>query len=66
MEDIMETVYINKKGQMMDTIEKFYIFRETKFNNQINDILTVQPNIIFDTVVQHDPYIGLPNAYAHV
>jgi hypothetical protein len=63
MEDIVETVYITKKGQMTDTIEKFYIFRETKINNQINDRLTVKPNTIFDTTVQHDPYRGPPNAY---
>jgi len=24
---------------MMDTLERFYIFRETKLNNQINDKL---------------------------
>jgi hypothetical protein len=63
MEDIMETVYITKKGQMMDTIEKFYIFWEMKINNQIGDRLTVQQNIIFDTILQHDPYRGLPNTY---
>jgi hypothetical protein len=49
-------------GPMEDIIEKFYIFREMKINNQINDKLTIQPNIIFDTIVQLDPYRGLPNA----
>jgi len=42
MDDNMETVYITNKGQMMDTLEKFYIFRETKINNQINDRLRVK------------------------
>jgi hypothetical protein len=36
IEDIMETIHITNKGQMMDTLEKFYIFRETKLNNQVN------------------------------
>jgi hypothetical protein len=45
---------------MMDTLERFYIFRETKLNNQINDKLTVKLNIIFGTIVQKDPHRGLP------
>ena len=48
MEDIMETVYITNKGQIMDTLERFYIFRETKRNNHINNRITVKSNIIFD------------------
>jgi hypothetical protein len=48
---------------MMDTLEKFYIFRETKLNNQINDKLTIEPNIIFVTIVCHDHYRELPNTY---
>jgi len=45
----------------MDTLENFYIFRETKLNNQINEKLTVKPNIIFGTMVQKDPHRGLLN-----
>jgi len=45
------------------TLERFYIFRETKIRNQINDRLTIKPNIIFETVVQKDPHRGLPAAY---
>jgi hypothetical protein len=56
----METLHITDKGRMMDTLERFYIFRETKMNNQINDKLTVKPNIIFETIVQEDPHRGLP------
>jgi len=46
---------------MVDTIEEFYIYRETKLNNQINDKLTVKPNVIFETVVQQDPHGGIPS-----
>jgi hypothetical protein len=64
MQDIMDVVHITRKGRMMDTLEKFYIFQETKLNNQINDKLTVKPNIIFETVVCDDHCRGLPNSYA--
>ena len=60
----MEAVHITNKGQMMDTLEMFHIFRETKINNQINDKMTVKSNVIFDTKVHNDPYRGLPNAYS--
>ena len=42
----MDIIHITSKGKMMYTIEKFYIHQETKLNNQINDKLTVKPNII--------------------
>jgi len=56
MEEIMKTVYFTNKARLMDTLERFYIFRETKLNNQINDKSTVKPNIIFDTIVRKDPH----------
>jgi hypothetical protein len=37
IEDIMKVLYINNKGRLMDTIEKFYIYKETKNSNQIKD-----------------------------
>jgi hypothetical protein len=61
IEDIMSTIHITNKGRLMDTIEKFYIFRETKLDNQINDKLEVRPNIIFETIVQKDPHRGIHN-----
>jgi hypothetical protein len=61
IEDIMSTVYITNKGRLMDTLEKYYIFRKTKMDNQINDKATTRPNIIFETVVREDPHRGIPN-----
>jgi len=58
MEDIMEVVHLTKKGKMMDTLEGFRIYRETKAGNEINDKLTVRENAIFETIVQEDPYWG--------
>jgi hypothetical protein len=48
----MSILYKTDKGKMMDTMERFYIYEETKNNNQINDKNTVKPNIIFETIVQ--------------
>jgi len=41
---------------MLDTLEKCYVYRETERNNQINDKLTVKPNVIFDVLVHKDPH----------
>jgi hypothetical protein len=59
MENIMHIMHVTNKGKIMDTLGKFYIYRETEANNQINDKLTVQNNAIFETVVYEDPYRGL-------
>jgi hypothetical protein len=60
MEEIMKTVYITKKGKLMNTLERFYIYDETKTNNQINDKNMVQQNIIFDTILQASTDRGHP------
>jgi hypothetical protein len=52
MEYIMEVVHVTNKGKMMDTLEGFHIYKETKANNQINDRLTVRDNAIFETIIQ--------------
>jgi hypothetical protein len=62
-ESIMETIHITNKGQIMDTLERFYIFRVTRLNNQINYKLTIKSNIIFDTIVCRDPHRGLLATY---
>jgi hypothetical protein len=58
IDNIMETLHTTGKGRMMDTLERFYVFRETKINNQINDRLTIKPNVIFETIVQKIPIEG--------
>jgi hypothetical protein len=47
----MEVLYSTTKGKLMDTMEKFHIYKETHANNQINDKNTAKPNIIFETIV---------------
>jgi hypothetical protein len=50
--DIMEILFTTTKGKLMDTIEKFYIYKETRKNNQINDKNTITPKAIFDTIIR--------------
>jgi hypothetical protein len=66
IDNIMETLHTTGKGRMMDTLERFYIFRETKINNQISDKLAIKPNVIFETIVQKDPLRGLTAACRHL
>jgi effector-binding domain-containing protein len=66
MDNITENLQTTGKERKMDTLERFYIFRETKINNQINDKLTIKPNNIFETIVHEDPHRGLPAAYRHL
>jgi hypothetical protein len=61
MENIMDGIHITGKGKIMNTMEKYYIYKEMKPDNQINDKLTVQPNAIFETLVQQDAHRGLYN-----
>jgi hypothetical protein len=59
MVNIMQIINITSNGKLMDMFEKFYIYRETEANNQINDKLTVQNNAVFKAIVCEDPYWGL-------
>jgi hypothetical protein len=54
IENIMDILYTTKKGKKMDTLENFYIFKETCNNNQINDRNTVKPNPIFYIIVHEE------------
>ena len=40
---------------MMNTLESYYIYKETKFNNQMKDKLTVKPNAIFEILIHQAP-----------
>jgi ACT domain-containing protein len=52
IEDTMDVVHTTSKGRLLNVIEKFYIHRETKINNQIDDRNTFTPDIIFDTLLR--------------
>jgi len=53
MEKCMSVLHTTKKGPMMNTLERFYIYQATKTNTQLNDKSTVTPNPIFDTILQY-------------
>jgi hypothetical protein len=45
--------FIGQKNKLLDTMEKYYIYQETKANNQINDKNTVSYNKIFETILEN-------------
>jgi ferritin-like metal-binding protein YciE len=54
IENVMDVIHTTGKGKMLDTMEKLYIYKETRINNQIHDKCTVKPNVIFDTLILED------------
>jgi len=50
--DIMDILYITKKCRTLDTIERYYIYNETKNGTEINGKNTVNPNRIHEAVLQ--------------
>jgi hypothetical protein len=60
MNTIMDILHVTSKGTMMNTIERFHIYNETKNDNQIDDRGTVKPNTIFDSIIQVNSDRGLP------
>jgi hypothetical protein len=51
--DIMTIKFFGKKGKYLDTMEKFYIYQQTKKSNQLNDKHTVIYNKIFETILEN-------------
>jgi hypothetical protein len=51
-EDTIQILNYQKKGQCLNTIERFYIHKETSSNNQLNAKQTIFPNIIFCTILK--------------
>jgi endo-alpha-1,4-polygalactosaminidase (GH114 family) len=48
----MKIKFIGKKGKYLDTMERFYIYHETKKNKQINDKNTVTYNKIYEVILE--------------
>ena len=51
LDSIMEVVQVCSKSSVMNVLEKFYIYKETQMNNQINDRSTTG-HIIFEMIVR--------------
>ena len=54
-EYIINIIHVTRKGRMLNTLESFHIYKETKAKHQINDKLTAKGNEIFEAILQHDP-----------
>jgi hypothetical protein len=52
MENVMKVLYTTNKGKLLDDMERFYVYKEIYFNNQINDKNSAKSNFIFDTIVR--------------
>ena len=50
----MDIMNITNKGKMLNTMEKFYIYKETKIDKQLNDKCTVKSSKIFETLILKD------------
>ena len=57
--EIMDILYITKKGKLMNTLERFHIYDEMKRNNQ-TDKNTVHQNIIFYMIIHATTGRGHP------
>jgi len=57
MDDIMEVLHVIKKGGLMNTFDRSYIYNKIMLDNQINKY-TVKPNTIFNTEIQSNTDTG--------
>jgi hypothetical protein len=51
----MNILHIEKKGQILDTYERFHIYETSKQNKQLNDTLTETYNPIYDVILTRFP-----------
>jgi hypothetical protein len=49
----MSILHSTGKGPLLNTLEKFYIYRETLKDNKLSDKNTVASNFIVDAVLRH-------------
>jgi hypothetical protein len=55
MENTMRILHIEKKGQMLNTYERFYIYEASKQGIQLNNMLTEGHNPIYDIILAAYP-----------
>jgi hypothetical protein len=54
----MDVVYVTYRGDHMTTMDKFYVYKKTKLDNQINNKNTVMQNMLFYVTIQNDDKLG--------
>ena len=59
IEKVMNVLHTIKKGTMMDTLEKYHIYKATKLGTQINDKNNMSHNMLFDNLI-YDTTRGHP------
>jgi hypothetical protein len=52
IKDTMQILQLQKKGSHLNTIERFYIYKEATANNHLNDDYTIPHNKIFETILK--------------
>jgi endo-alpha-1,4-polygalactosaminidase (GH114 family) len=52
--EVMDILHTTRKGKYMDKVDKFYTYKATPKNNQINDKNTVKSNVIFEAMLGHN------------
>jgi hypothetical protein len=58
MEDIVQILRINRKGNIMNTPERFRIYNDADLDNQISDKCTVKYKVIFYIVIHKNSHRG--------
>jgi hypothetical protein len=53
IEDTMEIVQFHKKGTHLNTIQRYYIRKESIKNNHLNEDYTDKTNHIFNTILEN-------------
>jgi len=60
MQDIMQDLQYQRKGTHLNTIERFFIYKEFSINNHLNDEFNITPNRIFEALLK--PSNNSPNS----
>jgi hypothetical protein len=53
IQEYMQILHTHNKGAHLNTIEKFYIFKEASTNNHLNDDHTIPNSKIFQTILNN-------------
>jgi hypothetical protein len=51
----MSNLKKQRKEPHLNTLERFYIYKEAALNNHLNDDHTITPNKVFDTILKMQP-----------
>jgi hypothetical protein len=52
-EDTLKILYKNKKGRLLNTVEQFYIYINTKQNSHLNNLYSDSFNPIYNTLLSY-------------